>query len=218
MRQLEPSTCKGVGELVGVLVEAARNFLVGRIKAQCQVGGRHDGLVAFACHVGVGHRSGTGIALGLPLPCTCGALGQLPLVAKEVLEVVVAPLRWGGGPGALEAAGSGVFGVAFAVGILPALTHFFHGSAGWFATHEAWVSCTVHFAKGVSTGHQGHGFFVVHGHAAKGFAHVACRGKRIGVAVGAFRVDINQSHLHCTKRILEVAVSFVALISQHFGF
>ncbi len=171
-----------------------------------------------ASHVGVRYGTGTGVALGLPLPSPCGALSEFPLVAKKVLEVVVAPLGGGGGPGALEAAGSGVFGVAFAVGILPALTHFFHGSAGWFATHKAWVSCTVHFAKGVSTGHQGHGFFVVHGHATKGFAHVACRGKRIGVAVGAFRIDINQSHLNCSKRILEVAVAFVALVTEHFGF
>ena len=174
--------------------------------------------MAFACHVGVGHGSGTGIALGLPLPSACGAFSQFPLVAKKVLEVVVAPLGGGGGPGALEAAGSGVFGVAFAVGILPAKAHSFHGSTGWFAAYETGIAGSVHLAKGVSTGHEGYGLFVVHGHATKGFAHVACRGKRIGVAVRAFRIDINQAHLYGSERILEVAVAFVALVTEHFGF
>ena len=108
--------------------------------------------------------------------------------------------------------------MAFAVGVLPAKAHSFHGGTCGLATHEAWVSCTVHLAKGVSAGHQGNGFFVVHGHAAKGFAHVACRGKRIGVAVRAFRIDINQAHLYGSERILEVAVAFVALVTEHFGF
>ena len=171
-----------------------------------------------ARHVGVRHRSYSSIALGLPLPSTCGALSELPLVAEEVFKIVIAPLRWGGGPCSLESAGNGVFGVAFAVGVLPAKAHFFHGCPCGLPANEAWVSCTVHFTKGVSTGHQGHGFFVVHGHATKGFAHVACRGKRIGVAVGAFRVDINQSHLNRSKRILKVAVAFVTLVTEHFGF
>ena len=108
--------------------------------------------------------------------------------------------------------------MAFAVGILPAKAHSFHGGTGWFAAYETGIAGSVHLAKGVSTGHEGYGLFIVHGHATKGFAHVACRGKRIGVAVRAFRIDINQAHLNGAKRILEVAVAFVALVTEHFGF
>jgi hypothetical protein len=41
MGQLEPGAGEGVGELVGILVEAARDLLVGRVETQRQVGGQH---------------------------------------------------------------------------------------------------------------------------------------------------------------------------------
>lgn len=70
----------------------------------------------------------------------------------------------------------------------------------------------VGFAEGVAAGNQRHGFFVVHRHAGEGFADVACRSDRIGVAVRAFRVDVDQAHLHCGQWVLKVAIARVAAV------
>ncbi len=53
----------------------------------------------------------------------------------------------------------------------------------------------VRFAEGVAAGDEGDGFFVVHGHAAEGYADVACSGGGIGLAVGAFGVHVDQAHV-----------------------
>ena len=79
------------------------------------------------------------------------------------------------------------------------------------------VGRTVAFAKGVSARHQRHGFFVIHGHAGKGFAYVAGRRHWVWVAVGAFGVHINQAHLHGAQRLFEFALAGVALVAQPFG-
>ncbi len=69
-------------------------------------------------------------------------------------------------------------------------------------------------AEGVAAGDEGHGLFVIHGHAREGLADVARRGQRIGLAVGAFRVHVDQAHLHGSQRVLELAVAGVALVAQ----
>ena len=56
-----------------------------------------------------------------------GALGQLPLVAVQVLQESVAPLGRGRGPDHLQAAGDGVLAHAGAEGALPAQTLLFDG-------------------------------------------------------------------------------------------
>ena len=63
----------------------------------------------------------------------------------------------------------------------------------------------VGLAEGVAAGDQRDGLLVVHRHAAEGLADVAGRGERIGIAVRAFGVDVDQAHLHGGQRILEVA-------------
>src|SRR5690606_6720315 len=56
------------------------------------------------------------------------------------------------------------------------------------------------------------------GHAAEGLADIARRGERIGIAVRPFRIDIDETHLHGGKRVLEVAVAAIALIREPFAF
>ena len=112
VRQLEPGAREGVGELVGVGEEAARDLLVGRVEAQRQVGGEHRRRQALRRVVRVRDGAGTGAALGHPLLRAGRALRQLPLEAEQVLEEVVAPLRRRGGPGDLQAAGDGVAALA----------------------------------------------------------------------------------------------------------
>ena len=40
------------------------------------------------------------------------------------------------------------------------------------------------------------------------------RGQRVGVAVRALRVHVDETHLHCRQRVLELAVAGVALVSE----
>jgi hypothetical protein len=54
----------------------------------------------------------------------------------------------------------------------------------------------VGFSKRVPTCDQRYGFLVVHGHSAKRFTDVDRSRKRIGLAIGSFRIHIDQSHLN----------------------
>ena len=50
------------------------------------------------------------------------------------------------------------------------------------------------FAHGVAACGEGHSFFVIHGHAGKGDAHILCCFQWVGLAVDAFGVHIDQTH------------------------
>ncbi len=65
VRELEPGAGKSVGELVGVLVEAARDLFVRRIEAQREIGGQHAGrLFDLRLAVGVRHGARARVAFG----------------------------------------------------------------------------------------------------------------------------------------------------------
>ena len=80
--------------------------------------------------------------------------------------------------------------------------------------HQFRIARTVRLAEGVSAGDERDGLFVVHGHAGEGFAHIAARGHGVGLAVGAFRVYIDQPHLHGGQGVLKLAVTAVAFVAQ----
>ena len=77
---------------------------------------------------------------------------------------------------------------------------------------------TVRLAKCVTAGGKRHGFFVVHRHAREGFANVARRSERVRIAVRAFRIYIDQTHLHRSERIRKLTVAAVTLVAQPLGF
>src|SRR5436190_23536614 len=104
MRELEPRLRERVRELLRLLVEPARNLLVGRIHPQRQVRREHHWRVRLLRVVSARDGASTGTVLRLPLLRSRGALGQLPVVAEQVLEEVVAPRGGRRGPGDLEAA------------------------------------------------------------------------------------------------------------------
>jgi len=64
----------------------------------------------------------------------------------------------------------------------------------------------------VTAGDEGDGFLVVHGHACEGFADVFGGGDGVRVAIGAFGVDVDESHLDSGEGIFEVALSGVAAV------
>ena len=167
--------------------------------------------------MGIRHGVGAGVALGLPLVRTAGALGELPLKLVEVLEVLVGPLRRFGGPSDFEAAGDGVAGDAGLVGAAPAEALVLDGGAFGLLVEMAAGAGTVGLAEGVATGDERDGFCVVHGHAAEGDADVLGGSGGVGHSFGAFRVDIDEAHGGGGEALFEFAIAGVALVGAHPG-
>ena len=143
-----------------------------------------------------------------------GALRQFPLEAEQRFEIAVVPAQWVGSPRAFDAAGDGVHSLAAAEAVLPAQSLFGDVCTFGFVAHMGGVARAVRLAEGVAAGHQGRGFLVVHGHARKGLADVACRTQRVGPPVGAFGVHIDQTHLHGSQGLGEFTVAAVTLVAQ----
>ncbi|MGY4347160.1 hypothetical protein ACVWXM_003627 [Bradyrhizobium sp. GM7.3] len=157
-------------------------------------------------------------ALGRPLLRTARALSQLPFVLEQVLEEVVAPLRRRRGPGHLETAGDGIAANARRVLALPAEALIFERARFRLRSDQRRIAGAVGLAEGVAAGDQCDGFLVVHRHAEKGLANVLGRGDRIRLAVRAFRIDVDEAHLHRAERLGELAFAAVALIAQPGAF
>ena len=125
--------------------------------------------------VGVRHGARAGAVLRLPLLRAGRALGQLPLVAEQVLEEVVAPLRRRRGPGDLEAAGDGVAALAGAVAALPAEALLLERRRLGFGADVRRRARAVGLAERVAAGDERHRLLVVHRHAAERLADVPAR-------------------------------------------
>ena len=207
--QLEPGAGKGFGESLWVFKEAARDLLVGRVHAQRQVGGQHGGLL-----VGAAMCVGDDIAsvLGNPLNGTGRAFFLHPFVLEQVLEEEIAPLCRSLGPGHFQARGDGIAGLAGLVAAGPAQALGFQAGGFGLGAHMAGGARTMGLAEGVAAGDQRHGFLVIHGHAGKGVADVMRGREGVAIAVRAFGVDIDQTHLHGGQRVLEVALAAVAAV------
>ena len=169
--------------------------------------------------MGIGHGVLRHRFLGRPLMRTGRALGQFPLELEQNVEIIVVPLNGVGGPRTLNAAADGVDLDAAAKAAVPAQALLLQGGSFRFRTHILFgVGGAMALAKGVATRHQRHRFFVIHGHAGKGFTDVPCRSHRVGPAIGAFRVDINQTHLHGGQGVLQFTVTAVALVVEPLAF
>ncbi|CRK42947.1 hypothetical protein BN1708_008930 [Verticillium longisporum] len=202
VKELEPGASENIGKLVWVLEETARDLLVLGIEAQGQIGGEHGRAVLLGRVVGIGND--LVIRLGHPLVGASRALGELPLVLEEVLEVLVTPLGRGRGPGDLETAGDGVGTLARLVSVLPAETLSLKRGTFGLGTDLVVGAGAVGLAEGVATSNKSDGLLVVHGHAAKGGADVVGSSNRVGVAIGALGVDVDQTHVGSTERLLQV--------------
>src|SRR5262249_47317001 len=120
----------------------------------------------------------------LPLLRTRRARRQLPLVLEEVLEEVVAPLRWRRRPGDFETAGDRVSSHAGLIAALPAEALLFEVAALRFLADMLVSRCrAVRLAERVSTGNERNRLLVVHRHATEGLTNVACSLDWIRVAV-----------------------------------
>src|SRR5262249_37842655 len=85
-------------------------------------------------------------------------------------------------------------------------------------TEEGWISGAVRLAEGMAAGDQRHGFLVIHCHTPEGLTDVMGRGDGIRFAIGSFRIHIDEAHLHRAERILQLALTAVALVAQPVSF
>ena len=69
-------------------------------------------------------------------------------------------------------------------------------------------------AERVAAGDQRDGLFVVHRHAEERFADVLGRRDRVRIAVRAFRIDVDQAHLHGAERFRKLTFAAVAFVAE----
>src|SRR5438045_2178934 len=150
VRELEPGAGERVGELIGMLVEAPRDLLVGRVEPQREIGGQHGRLAFFCLVEGVGDRRLP--ILGLPLLRSRGTFRQLPFILEQVLEEEIAPLRWRLRPDDFGTAGYRIGAKPGAVLALPAETLVFEGAAFRLRPDQRWIAGAVRLAKAVPAG------------------------------------------------------------------
>ena len=163
-------------------------------------------------------RHGGGRILCDPLVGARRALHEFPLVAEQVLEVIVAPLGRRGGPDDLDPAGDRIGAFAGAETVGPTQPLLSEAGGLGLAADVVGRGGPVGLAEGVTAGNEGDRLFVVHGHAGERLADVAGRGDRVGLAVRTLGIDVNEAHLHGGERVFEFAVTGVALIAQPSGF
>src|ERR1051326_5969575 len=126
--------------------------------------------------VRVGNCAGSCAVLRSPLMRARRTLGEFPLIAEQIFEVVVAPLHRRCGPCAFQPAGDRVATVAVAVRVAPAEALQLDCCAfGFRADVLAWSGSAMCLAEAVSAGYESHGFFVVHGHARERLPDIARR-------------------------------------------
>ena len=95
----------------------------------------------------------------------------------------------------------------------------FNRRAFRLGTDQRIITGAVHFAECVAAGDLRHGFLIIHRHAGEGFAHILTAQKRVGIAIGALRVDVNQAHLHGGQRVFQRLTGFgIAIIAEPFIF
>src|ERR1019366_3807547 len=93
------------------------------------------------------------------------ALGQLPFVAEQVREEVVAPLRRRRAPNDFQAAADRVTPFARSKFALPAETLLLDAGGFRLWAHQCRIASAVGFAEGVTASNQRDRLFVVHRHA-----------------------------------------------------
>ena len=74
------------------------------------------------------------------------------------------------------------------------------------------------FTKCVTARDECYGFIGIHCHAAERIFDIKGRLQRIWLCVRAFRVDVDQSHLHSRQRCGEFTITCVTLVCQPFSF
>src|SRR5690348_9115287 len=198
-----------------MLVKALRDRRVDRIHFQCQVRRKHTRGVPLRWIMGIRNCACSRSVLRSPLMRACWAFREFPVVLEQSFEVVVVPLRWRVGPCAFKAAGDSVATVPSFEVALPAEALLDDvGTFGFRTDMLGRRRSSVSLTESVSACDERNRLFVIHCHAGKGLADIPRRRDRIGLSIGTFRINVNQTHLDRAERSGEITIAAVTLISQ----
>ena len=91
--------------------------------------------------------------------------------------------------------------MTFAATVVPAKALLFQSLACRLNAHTlARLVRAVSLTEGVTTRDKRHSFRIIHGHSTKGIANIMRRQRWIRVAIGAFWVYVDQTHLNRSER------------------
>ena len=214
VRQFEPCARKRIGKSRRIVMEAARDRAIDRIHFHRHIRRGHHRQMGDAGIMGIHHAVFGRTVHRVPLLRPRGAFAQGPVIFEQDLEIPHVPSGGIGLPSPFDPRPRGMGTHAGAKGILPTQTLLFKARSFGFTPHKGGVARAVCLAKGMPARHQGYGFFIIHRHACKGFANVAARCHRIGHAVRAFGVHVDQPHLHSGQRVFQLAVALIAFVAQ----
>src|SRR5205085_703265 len=129
------------------------------------------------------------------------------------------PLRGTFRPSDFQAAADRVAASASAEFVLPTEPLFLDVATLGFGPDILGGNCSaVGFPKGVTTGNERDCLLVIHSHASKRLADVTRRSHWIRLTIRAFRIHIDQTHLHGSQRIRQIAIAAVALVGKPLAF
>jgi hypothetical protein len=205
---LNQARAKASANSSGFSWKRLRDLLVDRVHAHRHVGGGHHRRCFLTGRARRAPCALIGDVLGQPLPGAGRALGQLPLVAEQHIEVAHVPLGRVGRPGAFDAAGDGVAALAAAEAC---------SSSRGPAPRCGAASGSGRRGRGRRRrgtcrrcGRRRSARRSPRRSSPCGRRSRGCRGPEAtgsGLPFGALRVHVDQAHLHGGQRVLELAVA-----------
>ena len=204
MGQLEPGAGERVLERFMVVAELLRDLAELRVLPKRHVGRRHHRRYALRRIVRRRRHVLWLLVDRLPLLSARGRAHQLIFIIEQQPEVILRPLRRRVDPRTFDAAGDGVFAKAALVGARPAETLERDVGALGRDVDQARVARAMGLAERMAAGGERDGFLMVHRHALERDLDVARGLQRIGIAAGAFGIDVDEAHLDRGQRVLEL--------------
>ena len=128
-------------------------------------------------------------------------------MVEQHVEIAVVPAGGVGRPGAFETAGHAVAAQAAFDVVHPAQALLCQIGPLGGRTQVGGIAVAVALADRMAASGQGDGLLIVHCHAGEGHAHVVGGLERIGLAIHAFRIDVDQAHHHRGQGIFQVALA-----------
>ncbi len=213
MGQLEPGTGENFLEIGRLLVEALGNLAVVRVHLHRHVGVGHDRVAAHRGILGIDRLVFLLDVHRLPLPGAGRALPEFPVVVEQQVEVTALagiPFHRVGRPGAFDATGHCIAADAAGRMVVPAQALFLDVRPFRSGAQMGGAAIAMRLANRVATGSERNRLFVVHRHAGEGDAHVAGGLERVGLAIDAFGIHVDQAHHHGGERVFQVAFTGIA--------
>ena len=201
MQKFEPRPCKSVSKLVRVLMELLRHSPICRVFNHRHVSSGHHRcdfhrrIIHFRRHIFFSNIH------WVPDMRTSRAFGQLPVIFKKQLKITIIPLGRIGCPRPFNSAGCGIAAFSSAIAVCPSEAHLMNRGAFRFCSDKLRVTGAVRFTKSMAAGDQRDSLFIIHRHTSECFTYILCAQHRVWICVRSLWVDINQPHLHCSKRI-----------------